>query len=109
MVEQMERDKALMWLNDHVGKTVRVALSVDHDGWSAGLIDLTGLLKHVGPGLTAEHGDELVGTYTVGDEGGLDLTELPDDEFSLLSGPRRREELRIDVGENAGIGITALS
>lgn len=97
-----------MWLNDRVEqeKTVRLVLSVDRGGWSASPFELTGQLKHVGPGLTAEHGDELVGTYTVGEEGGLDLTEMPDEAFSLRAGARQTEELRIDVGEHAGIGVT---
>ena len=42
-----------------------------------------GVLQHVGPGLTPEHGDELAGAYSVGDDGVLDVSELPDDAFAL--------------------------
>jgi hypothetical protein len=45
--------------------------------------------------------------YTVGDDGALDLSELPDDAFSLRQAPRAREELQVLVGEHAGIGITS--
>jgi hypothetical protein len=109
MIQEIDRDQALMWLNDRIGKVVSVALSVDRGGWSIHPIEVSGALKHVEPGLTAEHGDELAGMYTVGDEGGLDLSELPDDAFSLREAPRALDELQVLVGEHAGIGITSRS
>jgi hypothetical protein len=108
LITQMNRNDALMWLNDRQGKNVKVVLSVDRGGWSIYPIELEGALKHTStPGLTAEHGEELAGTYKVGYDGGLDLTELPDDAFSLRQTGSRYEELRVSVGEHAGIGITA--
>jgi hypothetical protein len=98
MIRQTTRDEALRWLNDRVGN-VTVTLSIDRGGWSIRPLASIGVLKHLGV-----HGGELAGTYTVGDEAGLNLSEVREDAFSIWEGAQH-EELRIGVGEHAGIGI----
>jgi hypothetical protein len=58
----MTRDEALMWLNDRIGNRVTMMLSVDRGRWSIHPLEVIGELKHHGPGLTPEHGDELAGS-----------------------------------------------
>jgi hypothetical protein len=101
MIRQTTRDEALGWLNDRIGKSVTLALSVDRGGWSIRPFAFIGVLKHLG-----EPGDGLAGAYTVGDDAGLNLSEIREDAFSIWEGAQH-EELRIGVGEHAGIGIYA--
>jgi hypothetical protein len=107
MVKQITRNDALMWLNDRVGTNATVTLSVDRGGWNALLIEMNGELKHAGPGMTAEHGDELTGLYEIRDGRGLDLSEMPDDAFSIRETRRGLEELQVLLADHVGIGVTA--
>jgi hypothetical protein len=99
MIKPTTRDEALRWLNDRVGRSVTLALSVDRGGWSIRPFAFIGVLKHL-----RAHGEDLAGAYTVGDDAGLNLSEVREDAFSIWEGGHH-EELRIHIGEHAGLGI----
>jgi hypothetical protein len=99
-ITKMTRDGALHWLNVRVGKEASVVLSMNRGGWSIQPVVVRGLLRRA-----AEHGDELHETYEVGDDGVLNLSEMPDDAFWLFQARRAEQQLRVHVDEHAGIGI----
>jgi hypothetical protein len=99
MIRPTTRDEALRWLNDRVGKSVTLALSTDRGGWSIRPFAFIGVLKPL-----RAHGEDLPGAYTVGDDAGLNLSEVREDAFSIWEGGQH-EELRIHIGEHAGLGI----
>lgn len=95
------RDAALMWLNDRIGERVMVTVTVDRGDWTTALLEVIGELRHSDPVSSGEHGETLAGLYTVGDPGALDLTDLPDEAFSL-----RGRELRAAIDEHTEILVT---
>ncbi len=80
MILAMTRDEALLWLNDRVGRSVHVSVTLESGGGGS-VLEGEGVLRHWSevagsdPALSVPR-DDLAGWYAVGDVR-FDLTDLP--------------------------------
>jgi hypothetical protein len=104
--EGLTHAEALLWLNDRLGRPVRVAAMLG--GGSILLLQAQGELRHwreANPlGLAADAGDEDVsGLYGVGDAAILDVTNLNGAVSEVGEGGH--EALRFPLDERSGLTV----
>jgi len=99
-----ERDKAILWLNDRIGRHVIVTCGYDV-GFDAWIVGFEGRLRHwsadwQGTAVLAVPRDDVLGWFKV-DDATLDVTHLP------VVYQITRSEVRFDLAHGVTVRVTS--